>query len=738
MAKRSILLVCMVMALGVVSVPAVLADTIIPASVSCRTDVENPDTNRSDSSKLSVRSDAKSAKSWIKFDLGDLDVSTLKTATLTVTLIEDKATDRNFDVSYVNDDCLDNIGWEERTITWNNAPGNNTTDFRGLDPSKTTLITTVDFTGGVAGQAFTIDVLEALQTDTDGIVQFVLHNANVLMNFATHDHTTEAWRPFITVTLGSGGQARKPDPADGATDVYFKPVLSWTSGKFAATHDVYLGTGFEDVNNADGANPLGVLVSQGQTESTYTPAQLDFGQTYYWRIDEVNAAPNSTIYKGEIWSFAVEPLATPITNVTATASSSMPGTDPTATADGSGLTDDLHGIASATMWGTSASATGPAWIQYDFDQPYKLHEMWVWDYNSEFEYVLGFGMKDVTVEYSIDGTTWQTLGDYVFAQAPGTAGYAHNTTVSFGGVVAKSVKLTATSNYGGTSYGLSEVRFLSIPVMARQPQPSDGATGVEVDATLTWWAGREAVSHDVYVGTDVDALSPAGTVTSPSYSEPWNVGTTYYWRVDEVNSAAMFPMWTGTVWSFTTVDYLVFDDMESYDDSDHRVYDTWVDGYGTTTNGSQVGYGESANGTFNETSTVHGGRQSMPFSYSNSGTTTSSEATRTFDTSESNWTRNGVQTLTLYFYGQASNTTTVPFWVSLTDQNNKTAKVTYGEGPGENVAAIAQATWTQWNIPLSSFTGLTLSQVKSMTIGFGSGTGEGLVFIDDIELRGAN
>jgi hypothetical protein len=127
------------MILGIVSAPAVFADIIINADESCRTDVLNPDTNNHSSSKLSIRSDEKSAKSWIKFDLGSLDTS------------------------------------------------------------KTTLLTTVNFTDGVPGDPFTIDVLEALQADTDGIVQFVCHNSNGLLQLATHDHGEVTWRPFMKV-----------------------------------------------------------------------------------------------------------------------------------------------------------------------------------------------------------------------------------------------------------------------------------------------------------------------------------------------------------------------------------------------------------------------------------------------------------------------------------------------------------------------------------------------------------
>ncbi|MFZ0034842.1 MAG: hypothetical protein WAK60_07635, partial [Sedimentisphaerales bacterium] len=171
----------------------------------------------------------------------------------------------------------------------------------------------------------------------------------------------------------------------------------------------------------------------------------------------------------------------------------------------------------------------------------------------------------MTIEYSVYGTDWTKLGDFEFAQAPSAADYVHNTTVNFGGVAARNVRLTANSNYGGKSYGLSEVRFFSIPVAARQPQPATGVTGISPDVVLSWRAGREAVSHNVYMGTDPNVLTLAGTATTNSYA-PANLSlaTTYYWRVDEVNMAETPTTWPSPVWSFTTSPYVVVDDMESY------------------------------------------------------------------------------------------------------------------------------------------------------------------------------
>ena len=127
-------------------------------------------------------------------------------------------------------------------------------------------------------------------------------------------------------------------------------------------------------------------------------------------------------------------------------------------------TGDLHGTDGTTMW-LSAGAQ-PNWIQYQFDKVYKLNDLKVWNSNQLIEGFLGFGAKKVTIEYSADGTTWTALDNVPeFARATGMAGYAANTTVNLGGVMAKFVKLTINSNWGGVApqTGLSEVRFSYCP-----------------------------------------------------------------------------------------------------------------------------------------------------------------------------------------------------------------------------------------------------------------------------------
>ncbi|MCP4453116.1 MAG: LamG domain-containing protein, partial [Planctomycetes bacterium] len=117
--------------------------------------------------------------------------------------------------------------------------------------------------------------------------------------------------------FGSAELAAAPVPEDDGDDVLRDAVLSWTPGVYAATHNVYVGASFDDVN--DGTVPT----AAGLTATSYDAGRLDFGQTYFWRVDEVNGTPDKTVFKGEVWSFTVEPysIQIPGSAVAATASS---------------------------------------------------------------------------------------------------------------------------------------------------------------------------------------------------------------------------------------------------------------------------------------------------------------------------------------------------------------------------------------------------------------------------------
>ncbi|MHC4117631.1 MAG: right-handed parallel beta-helix repeat-containing protein [Planctomycetota bacterium] len=139
--------------------------------------------------------------------------------------------------------------------------------------------------------------------------------------------------------------------------------------------------------------------------------------------------------------------------------------------------------------------------------------------------------------------------------------------------------------------------------LAFYPYPKDGAIDVIQLVILTWLAGGSDIDHDVYFGEDEEAITYATTESPGIYRgrQPGDVAsfdpgklaldTTYYWRIDEVDDAIIRK---GNVWSFTTANFIVVDDFESYnqinppDAATRRVFDIWIYGFGTTHNGALV------------------------------------------------------------------------------------------------------------------------------------------------------
>ncbi|MFC1636726.1 LamG-like jellyroll fold domain-containing protein, partial [Planctomycetota bacterium] len=118
-------------------------------------------------------------------------------------------------------------------------------------------------------------------------------------------------------------------------------------------------------------------------------------------------------------------------------------------------------------------------------------------------------------------------------------------------------------------------------LIAWQPQPAIGASGdIWRMAQLSWTPGDGAVEHDVYLGTDKDAVAAAdasdtsgiylGRQTEAMYIADLSWSTTYYWRIDEV--AADGTISTGHVWSFSTTGEIVL-----YDEVTPFPYDNSAD-----------------------------------------------------------------------------------------------------------------------------------------------------------------
>ena len=563
-----------------------------------------------------------------------------------------------------------------------------------------------------------------------------------------HNALTQAEIQSIMSGLGNPNMASTPSPADDAVDVIRDSMLSWAPGENAGAHHLYIGDSLEDVNS------MTVPTAAGLTVTSFDAGRLEFDKTYYWRVDEVNSTPDKTVFKGDIWSFTAEPysIQIPGDTIAVTASSiSNEFSVPEKTIDGSGLgADEAHDITSENMWFTAAVDLDP-WIQYEFESVEKLDTMTVWNSNSAAEMAIGWGVKDVEIAYSVDGENWDVLaGATQLNRAPGFPTYNSPDEIAFDGVAAKFVRLNIASNWGGIlmSYGLAEVQFNMIPAAARTPDPIDGSIDVVPSAMASWRAGREAAQSTIYLSMDqnevADGVAPSVTSNTNSVdltSIDLALGTTYYWRVDEVNEAEAIPVWEGPVWSLTTADALVVDDFESYSNiSPDRPFQAWLDGFGYSAdeffstgyggNGTGAGIGHDIwslssphyDGSLMETSnTLPGSGQSLPFYYSNSGGT-ASETQRKFSVPQ-NWTVAGVKILSIPFSGTAGNTGTLYAKIN-------GVKVVYPRDPSN----LALGGWMAFNIDL---TGMNVQSVTELAIGVDGSNASGMLLIDDITLHSA-
>jgi len=281
------------------------------------------------------------------------------------------------------------------------------------------------------------------------------------------------------------------------------------------------------------------------------------------------------------------------------------------------------------------------------------------------------------------------------------------------------------------------------PEQAQNPSPRHMSTADRTadGPILTWEPGIYAVSHDVYFGTDPNAVRDADTITTSAEFKGNQVltsydpgllelGQTYYWRIDEVNETEPGSPWKGSVWEFTVADYISVDNFESYNDiafgeeGSNLVYMTWVDGFeNPTVNGATIGY---VSGNSLETDNVHGGKQSVPLAYDNT-TATYSEATVSIDALgiEKDWTKENLATLSVWFYGNPANPASEQMYVKLND-----AEALYD-------GQLNLATWQEWSVNLADFN-TDLNNIATMSIGFkkaGAIGNRGSILLDDIRLH---
>ena len=227
--------------------------------------------------------------------------------------------------------------------------------------------------------------------------------------------------------------------------------------------------------------------------------------------------------------------------------------------------------------------------------------------------------------------------------------------------------------------------------------------------------------HQVFLGTDAANLPKIATTNAATYETDLGLGQTYYWKVVEVNEAKTPSTWESPVWSFTTAKSVAVEDFERYNDREGqgtRIYETWIDGFGTQTNGAQVGYLQAP---FAEQTVFFGGKQSLPLTYSNTAGAAYSEAERTFDTPQ-NWTQYGCQGLSLHFFGDPNNSGQLYLKIN-------GVKVLYSGA----AADLKIAAWLPWTVDLAA-AGVSAQKVTKLAIGVEGAGSAGKLYVDEIAL----
>jgi hypothetical protein len=411
---------------------------------------------------------------------------------------------------------------------------------------------------------------------------------------------------------GVGGYpyAMSPNPADGAMHEDTWVTLSWRPGDFAVSHNVYMGDNFDDVNGGTGDT------FRGNQTAEYFVA----GFPGYPFPDGL--VPGTTYY----WRI-----------------------------------DEVNDADPNSPWkGEVWSFSIPSKTAY-YPDPADGAEFV--DLNVQLTWTAGFG---AILHYIVFGEDFDEVSNAATGILNGT------TTFIPGTLNLAKTYYWRVDEFDGAETHKGEVWSFTTLGAVSGPNPADGTVDVKPSVILRWDAGAVAASHEVYFGTDADAVANA-TKDSPEYKGPKALGeesydsgkltmnTTYFWRIDEVNDVNPDSPWEGHVWSFTTGDYFVIDDFEDFNTGDNQIWFAWHDGLGAGSpnapdylpgNGTGSAVGDEATVSYTEETIVHGGNQSMPVAFDNNkpGYANYSEVEHTL-TDQRDWTEQGVIELSLWFRG---------------------------------------------------------------------------------------
>ena len=125
---------------------------------------------------------------------------------------------------------------------------------------------------------------------------------------------------------------------------------------------------------------------------------------------------------------------------------------------------DRHDTSKQSAWESCSPSTNPNpargtghWLMYDLGANYEIGQLHFWNYNYPGE--TNKGVQDVIIDYRISTTGWLGGINHTISQAEASAFYEGEAGPQLGGANVRYLLFTFPNNYGGSCYGLSEVRI---------------------------------------------------------------------------------------------------------------------------------------------------------------------------------------------------------------------------------------------------------------------------------------
>ncbi len=465
-------------------------------------------------------------------------------------------------------------------------------------------------------------------------------------------------------------QAFGASPADGAVDTAQALTLSWSAGEKAQKHDVYLGTDKAAVTAADATSPL----YQGQQAgTTFNTGDLEWGKTYYWRIDEINAGEADSPWKGAVWSFAT--------------ANYIPVEDMESYTDAEGNRIYEAWIDGLTN-GLSGSIVGNAVAPF-----------------AERTIIHG-GQQSMPFDYNNVNTPFYSEAEREFAPL---------------------------ANWTGNDVNALSLWFRGNPVSFVETAPGAitmSAAGTDIwDVADQFRFGFKRLTGDGSIVAKVDSIGNTNVLAKGGVMirETLDAGSKFAYAVMTPASGVSFgwrPSPNGTCTS-TTIGNIrlpqwvkltragnVFTAQYSADGK------TWTDIKDTA--------GKPVATTIAMTGTLYVG---LALTSHAAGVTTTAQFSGIATTGgvSGQWQAADVG---IAHPGNSPE----PLYVAVEDSAGKSAVVV-----NPNAAAVTLTTWTQWKVPLSSFTGVNLAKVKKLYLGVGDRKtpvkgGTGRIYIDDLRV----